>query len=73
MYDERSKYGLTRVIRESSDPVAQTIALNEMIDLLEMQRRCDCPSSSPNDAGSNDSRFNTTLKAREYRTDFTPD
>lgn len=38
MYDERAKYGLTRVIRESRDPVAQTIALNEMIDLMALQR-----------------------------------
>lgn len=39
LYDERAKYGLTRVIRESTDRVAATIALNEMLDLMEIQRR----------------------------------
>ena len=39
IYDERSKYGLTRIIKESPDPVAKTIALNEMMDLLANQRR----------------------------------
>ena len=38
VYDERSVYGLTRVIKNSVDPVAQSIALNELLDLLDLQK-----------------------------------
>ena len=65
MYEERSKYGLTRVIRESSDPVAKTIALNEYIDLIGLQRRLEGQLSNSRDPGLNDSEFNTTLTASE--------
>ena len=51
MYDERAVYGLTRVIKNSPDPVAKTIALNEMLDLLELQRRQGA-SEKPAVAGS---------------------
>ena len=37
LYDERSVYGLNRVIRESTDPVAQSIAISELLDLLHLQ------------------------------------
>ncbi|KAL8783614.1 MAG: hypothetical protein Q9195_009335 [Heterodermia aff. obscurata] len=64
VYDERSKYGLTRVIKESSDPVARTIALNEYIDLMGAQRRLEDQLSTSKNTGSSDSKLNATLTAR---------
>lgn len=46
LYDERSVYGLSRVIEHSTDPVAKSIALNLFLDLLELQKHTppDAPS-----------------------------
>ncbi len=47
LYDEGSVYGLHRIIKHSTDPVAKSIALNLFLDLLELQKHSppDAPSA----------------------------
>lgn len=66
LYDERAKYGLTRVIKESTDPVAATIALNEMLDLMEIQRRQRRQSPLGGDIELVGGTTNSTFTARSH-------
>lgn len=66
LYDERAKYGLTRIVKESTDPVAATIALNEMLDLMEIQRRQRSPSLAGGGIELVGGTSNSTFSARSH-------
>jgi len=66
LFDERSVYGLNKVIEHSTDPVAKSIALNLFLDLLELQKHSppDAPSVLLQLAANSTNATATGLTAR---------